>query len=108
MRVTLAATCALALLTLPACIGYDRMLFTTKSNVGVDLDSTPPTFDVTIARREVVIEPTFDNAETLPVMASFSSKRTSSVARPHTAARSFWLKVELWTTERSIDVKTLS
>ncbi|MBI5852926.1 MAG: hypothetical protein HZB39_18100 [Planctomycetes bacterium] len=60
--------------SLAACIGYDRMLFTTKSNVGVDLDTSPPTFDVTIARREVVIEPTFQDGKTPPVMASFSSK----------------------------------
>lgn len=42
-----------------ACSGYDRVLFVTKTNVGLDIDTTPPTAEITIARREITIEPVF-------------------------------------------------
>ena len=41
------------------CIGYDRALLMTKTNVGLDIDSTPPTAELTIARREIGIQPIF-------------------------------------------------
>jgi len=44
---------------LSGCAGYDRVLFATKTNIGLDIDSTPPTAEITIARREVAIQPTF-------------------------------------------------
>ncbi len=66
---------AVFLLVLPfffqGCVGYDRTLFVTKTNVGLDFDSTPPTAQVSVARKEAVIEPTFENGETPPVLGSF-------------------------------------
>jgi hypothetical protein len=52
-------------------IGYNSVLFTTKSNVGIDVDAKPPTAEVSVARREGVIAPTFEKGQTPPVMASF-------------------------------------
>ncbi len=60
------------LLLLGGCgIGYDHTLFFTKTNVGVDIDDTPPTLEASISRREGVITPSFDKGQVLPVMASF-------------------------------------
>ncbi len=67
------ATPALLLFLTGCGIGYDRMFFFTKTNVGVDVDPQPPTAEITIARREGVIEPTFEGGQTLPVLASFTS-----------------------------------
>lgn len=57
------------------CSGYDRILFATKTNIGLDIDDTPPTAEVTIARRELAITPAFEDAQgdenTLPLFASF-------------------------------------
>lgn len=54
-------------------VGYNSVLFATRSNAGVDLDAVPATTEVSIAREEIVIAPTFEGGQTLPVMASFSS-----------------------------------
>lgn len=54
------------------CVGYDRTLFVTKTNVGIDIDTQPPTAEINIGRKEIVIEPTFANGETPPVLGSFS------------------------------------
>ena len=51
---------------LPGCVGYNSTLFMTKSNVGLDMDSKPPTFEVSLARREGVIAPTFEGGQTPP------------------------------------------
>lgn len=63
-------------LSVSGCAGYDRVLFVTKTNVGLDIDNKPPTAEVTIARRELAITPTFQNADgnenTLPLLASFA------------------------------------
>lgn len=40
------------------CAG-DRVLMATKTNVGLDIDTKPPTAEITIARRELAIQPTF-------------------------------------------------
>jgi len=52
-------------------VGYNHVLFVTKSNVGLDIDTKPPTAEVSIARREGVIAPTFEKGQTPTVMASF-------------------------------------
>ena len=52
-------------------LGYNRMLFVTKTNVGLDIDSKPPTAEISIARREGVIGPSFEEGKALPVLASF-------------------------------------
>ena len=63
-------------LSLSGCAGYDRVLFVTKTNIGLDIDNKPPTTEITIARRELAITPTFQNADgsenTLPLLASFA------------------------------------
>jgi hypothetical protein len=79
----------LALCCLTGCAGYNHTLFMTKSNVGLDFDTKPPTLEVSIARKEAVIAPTFENGQTPPVMASF---------RPHAgstgAFKNFFLGVD--------------
>ena len=66
---------AIGFLVSTGCAGYDRILFATKTNVGLDIDDKPPTAEITIARRELAITPTFDEAKgnetTLPLLASF-------------------------------------
>lgn len=52
-------------------IGFDHTLFVTKSNVGVDFDTKPPTAEISIARRELVIAPTFEGGLTPPVVGGF-------------------------------------
>jgi len=44
--------------SLSGCAG-DRVLFVTKTNVGLDVDTKPPTAEITIARRELTILPIF-------------------------------------------------
>lgn len=44
------------------CAGYDRAFLATKTNVGLDIDSKPPTAEITIARKEMAILPTFPGA----------------------------------------------
>jgi len=72
--ITIATVTALliVLVILTGCgIGYNKTLFFTKTNVGLDVDSSPPTAEVTIGRREGVIAPTFERGQTPPVLASF-------------------------------------
>lgn len=59
---------------LTGCVGYNSTLFTTKSNVGLDFDTKTPTMEVSLARREVVVAPTFEHGQTPPVAASFRAK----------------------------------
>ena len=42
----------------------EHVLFMTKTNVGIDVDSKPPTAEISIARREAVLEPTFEGGQT--------------------------------------------
>ena len=66
---------AIGILSLSGCAGYDRILFATKTNVGLDIDDKPPTAEITVARRELAITPAFQDAtgdeKTLPLLASF-------------------------------------
>ncbi len=65
------ATCLMS--TILGCtIGYKKTLFFTKTNVGLDIDSEPPTMELTFSRREAVVSPTFENGQTPPVLAGFS------------------------------------
>ena len=61
-------------LGLSACAGHNHILFMTKSNVGLDFDSKPPTLEVTVSRKEVVIAPSFEGGQMPPVAASFKPK----------------------------------
>jgi hypothetical protein len=56
---------------LTGCAGYNNTMFMTKSNIGLDFDSKPPTAEINISRKEAVIAPAFEGAKTPPVMASF-------------------------------------
>ncbi len=71
---------AIWILLLSGCAGYDRILFITKTNVGIDIDNTPPTAEITIARRELAITPTYQDTisgeNTLPLLGSFGTSGT--------------------------------
>lgn len=54
--------------------GKDSILFLTKTSVGVDVDSKPPTLDIGFNRKEGTIAPVFENGLVLPQMAGFTSK----------------------------------
>ena len=73
LKFSIVLICGIFLLS--GCAGYDRVLFITKTNVGLDIDDTPPTAEITIARRELAISPTYKDAlgkeETLPLLGSF-------------------------------------
>lgn len=71
--INIGALLVVALLLQGCGAGYNHVLFMTKSNVGLDIDTEPPTLDVNFNRREFVIEPTFEEGKTLPVQASFRS-----------------------------------
>lgn len=61
-----------AALLLGGCgVGYNSMVFATKTNAGLDLDTTPPTAQVSVGRSEAVFAPSFERGKTPPVMASF-------------------------------------
>lgn len=63
-------------LALSGCdIGTKKVLFMTKTSLGVDIDSSPPTFDVAFDRKEGTIAPVFDDGQVLSQLASFSSQQ---------------------------------
>jgi hypothetical protein len=62
------------------CVTQHNVLFMTKSNVGVDVDTTPPTAEIAISRRELVIAPTFEGGRQPPVLATFRSDNGQSAA----------------------------
>lgn len=64
---------ALTLAIVPAgCgVGSSSLLFATKTNAGLDVDSMPPTAQLSIGRSEGVIAPAFERGQTPPIIASF-------------------------------------
>lgn len=56
------------------CAGQNHVLFMTKSNAGLDFDSKPPTLEISVSRKEVVIAPTFEGGQMPPVAASFKPR----------------------------------
>lgn len=53
-------------------IGHNRVMFGTKTNLGIDASTTPtPSLNLTYGRQEGVIQPAFEGGKTLPVVASF-------------------------------------
>lgn len=76
----LAATCAATLLS--GCAGYNHVLFMTKSNAGLDIDASPPTAEINISRKEVVVAPNFEGGQTPPVAASFGSQLGNAKGAP--------------------------
>ena len=73
IQIKLAGVMALGA-SLSGCVGYNSAFMATRSNVGLDLDTKTPTAEVSIARREVVVAPTFEGGQTPPVEASFRVK----------------------------------
>ncbi len=60
------------LVGLSGCVaGYNSMLFVTKTNAGLVVDTKPPEVSLDIGRFEGLISPTFEAGKTPPVMASF-------------------------------------
>jgi hypothetical protein len=65
----------LLLLLLSGCgMGYNKTLFMTQSNVGLNVDSQPPTAEISISRSEGVIAPTFEHGQEPSVQSSFQVK----------------------------------
>jgi hypothetical protein len=56
-----------------ACAGQDDVLFVTNTNVGVNLDSKPPSIGIAYDREEGYIGPAYDNGALPPVIARLSS-----------------------------------
>ncbi|MEK6674421.1 MAG: hypothetical protein AABZ47_02060 [Planctomycetota bacterium] len=55
-----------------ACVpGYNSMVFATKTNAGLIVDTQPPEVNVDIGRQEFLISPTFEGGQTPPVLSSF-------------------------------------
>ena len=52
-------------------IGYNRILFVTKTNASIELDTTPPTVAIGIGRLEGEFSPQFEDGEKIPTLASF-------------------------------------
>ena len=64
----------LCLPLLNACgLGKESILFITKTSMGVDIDTKPPTIDIGYARKEGTLAPVLGEGEVLPQMASFTS-----------------------------------
>jgi len=62
------------LLTLAGCaVGYNSTLFLTQSNIGLDVETKPPTAEISISRQEGVIAPGFEGGQTPPVIAGFQT-----------------------------------
>jgi hypothetical protein len=65
---------AAVLLLLGGCgLGEDNVLFVTKTSLGLDVDTKPPTLDFGFDRKEGTVAPVFENGQVLPQMAGFSS-----------------------------------
>ncbi len=56
-------------------LGKKNVLFVTKTSLGVDIDSKPPTIDVGYDRKEGTVAPVFENGQVLSQMAAFSTKQ---------------------------------
>ena len=70
MRIPTLLLGSLAASLLTGCVGYNTALFSTKSTVGVDFDTKPPTLDIALARREGAVLPAYASGHP-PVVASF-------------------------------------
>lgn len=52
-------------------VGQKKLLFTTRSNVGLDVDAKQFTAQLNIDRQEAVIGPTFEGGQHFPIAAAF-------------------------------------
>jgi hypothetical protein len=57
-------------------VGYNSALFVTRSNVGIDFESTPPTAEISVSRQEGVLAPVFERGQTPPLLAGFATEST--------------------------------
>jgi hypothetical protein len=62
----------LSVLMLGCSMGKENILFITKTSLGVDIDSKPPTLDIGYTRKEATLSPKFEGG-VLPQMASFKT-----------------------------------
>src|SRR5689334_17856397 len=68
--ITIAAS---ALVCLSGCTyGKKSILFATKTSLGVDMDTKPPTLDIGYGRKEGTLSPEYEDGQALPQMASYS------------------------------------
>ena len=44
-------------------IGYNSVVFFTRTNMGIDIDTKPPVAEISVSRQEGVIEPAFGTLE---------------------------------------------
>lgn len=71
---------AVVLMVLGGCaIGYDTMMFVSKTNAGFEVDTQPPSFQVSLDRLEAVVAPSYEGGQTPPVLASFQAKGTGGL-----------------------------
>jgi hypothetical protein len=75
MRAVGTTIALLMVVLLPAgcVVGYNSALFVTRSNVGIDFETTPPTAEISVSRQAGVIAPTFEDGKTPPLMAGFET-----------------------------------
>ncbi len=62
-----------ALLLGGCAVGYNSAMFVTRSNVGIDIQSTPPIAEISISRQEGLISPVFEGGQTPPLLGSFGT-----------------------------------
>ncbi len=74
-RKVITAELCLASTFLSGCdIGYSRMLFVTKTNAAIEVDTAPPTMQIAIGRLEGEFGPQFEDRKKIPTLASFKFK----------------------------------
>lgn len=56
-------------------LGKENVLFVTKTSLGVDLDSKPPTIEIGYDRKEGTVAPVFNDGQVLSQMAAFATKQ---------------------------------
>ncbi len=62
-----------SMMFLSGCAGIDSVLFVTKTSLGVDFDSKPPTASIAYDREEGYLGPRYDNGAVPPVVARIQS-----------------------------------
>ena len=63
-------------------VGHNQILFVTKTNASIELDTTPPTVAVGIGRIEGEFSPQFEDGKKIPTLASFKFENEAMLA-PH-------------------------
>ncbi len=74
MNATRICPLLLASLPLAGCVGLNSMVFATKTEFAVDLDSRPPTLNIGYGRKEVVIAPEFQDGQVHPLLTTIGSE----------------------------------